>query len=84
MHHGHGNLNKAIEVMDKTDRYDFEKFVNTKVSFNPHNMFICKSKKIMKDYYETIFPSGYYRSQILFDLGKDNSIITNFLNMFKF
>ena len=28
--------------------------------------------------YETIFPSGYYRSQILADLAEHNSIVTNF------
>ena len=37
------------------DKIDFRKFVNTKTSFNPHNMFICKTK-YLKDYYETIFP----------------------------
>ena len=26
------------------------------VSFNPHNMFICKSNIILNNYYETIFP----------------------------
>ena len=35
---------------------DFNEFVNKEVSFNPHNMFICKSKKILIEYYETIFP----------------------------
>ena len=26
------------------------------MSFNPHNMFICKSSKILKEYYNSIFP----------------------------
>ena len=26
------------------------------MSFNPHNMFICKSKQTLKDYYEVVFP----------------------------
>ena len=30
-------------------------FLETKTSFNPHNMFICKTR-ILKKYYETIFP----------------------------
>ena len=38
------------------NRKDFNDFVNSNTSFNPHNMFICKSKKILKDYYSTIFP----------------------------
>ena len=29
--------------------------METRTSFNPHNMFICKTK-ILKNYYNTIFP----------------------------
>ena len=54
--HGYNNLNKAIELLDSNDRDDFNNFVNTKVSFNPHNMFMCKSKQILQDYYSVIFP----------------------------
>ena len=54
--HGEDNLNKAIDLLDTENQNDFRKFVNTEVSFNPHNMFICKSKYILKTYYETIFP----------------------------
>ena len=50
--HGEGNLDKAISLLDYNDRNDFTDFVNSEVSFNPHNMFICKSKKILNDYYE--------------------------------
>ena len=35
---------------------DFQEFVNTEVSFNPHNMLICKSNKILNKYYESVFP----------------------------
>ena len=56
MWHGHNYLSKAIELLDETNRDDFNYFVNTECSFNPENMFICKSKKIIKNYYETIFP----------------------------
>ena len=56
MWHGEFYLNKAIELLDKENRKDFENFVNTKTSFHPHNMFICKSKKILKEYYSTVFP----------------------------
>ncbi len=56
MMHGHGNLEKAIGLLEKKDQDDFNKFVNTEVSFNPHNMFICKSKEILNNYYESVFP----------------------------
>ena len=54
--HGDGNLDKAITLLNKDDREDFRKFVNNEVSFNPHNMFICKSNKILNNYYNSIFP----------------------------
>ena len=54
--HGYKNLDKAIELLDGDDRKDFNEFVNSKTYFNPQNMFICKSKKILKNYYSTLFP----------------------------
>jgi len=54
--HGEGNLKKAIALLENNDREDFSHFVNTEVSFNPHNMFICKSNKTLKKYYDAIFP----------------------------
>ena len=54
--HGDGNLDKAIKLLELTDRSDFTNFMNSNTSFNPHNMFICKTKKILKEYYENIFP----------------------------
>ena len=35
---------------------DLTKILNNSVSFNPHNMFICKSKKTLKLYYDSLFP----------------------------
>ena len=43
-------------MLDSEDRNDFKEFVNSEISFNPHNMFICRSKKILKNYYSIIFP----------------------------
>ena len=54
--HGQDNLNKAIDLLDSKNKEDFRKFVNTEVSFNPHNMFICKTKDILNNYYNDIFP----------------------------
>ena len=56
MMHGKGNLDKAIKFLDKQDRDDFNEFVNKEVSFNPHNMFICKSYEVLNEYYNRIFP----------------------------
>ena len=55
MMHGSGNLDKAIGLLDNKDQEDFKNFVNTEVSFNPHNMFICKSYKILDRYYNSVF-----------------------------
>ena len=54
--HGEGNLKKAISLLDQKDRVDFDNFVNSEVSFNPHNMFICRSNKILNNYYDSVFP----------------------------
>ena len=56
MFHGEGTLDKAINELDLENKSDFNYFVNSEVSFNPHNMFICKSGKILKKYYESVFP----------------------------
>jgi len=56
MMHGNGNMDKAVNLLDISEKKDFEIFLNSSVSFNPHNMFICKSKKILKQYYESLFP----------------------------
>ena len=53
--HGENNLNKAIDLLDEDNKEDFRKFVNAEVSFNPHNMFICRSKEKLIDYYEVLF-----------------------------
>ena len=54
--HGANNIERAIEFLDKENKNDFLDFINKKNSFNPHNMFICKSKEILNNYYSTIFP----------------------------
>ena len=56
MWHGSKYLNEAIKLLDIDNRNDFKDFVNLKTSFNPHNMLICKSKKILIDYYDVVFP----------------------------
>ena len=55
LNHGVGNLDRAIKLLNKEDRNDFQKFVLENTSFNQCNLFICKSKKILDRYYTTIF-----------------------------
>ena len=55
MYHGFGNLDKAIELLEVNDKNDFRNFVETEGSFNPFNMFICQSYKLLNDYYKTVF-----------------------------
>ena len=56
MWHGEGNLDKAIDKLPKKEKEDFRHFVNTEVSFNSQNMFVCKSKELLFSYYESLFP----------------------------
>ncbi len=56
MMHGKGNLEKAIKLLPSVNKNDFNDYVNTEVSFHPHNMFICKNKEILFSYYESLFP----------------------------
>ena len=55
MWHGENYLSEAIKLLNNEDRENFNNFVNTNTSFNPHNMFICKSSSLLKRYYETLF-----------------------------
>ena len=56
MWHGENYLSEAIKLLNSEDRESFNNFVNTNTTFNPHNMFICKSKDKLKKYYEDLFP----------------------------
>ena len=55
MFHGNGLLDKAIELLDDKNRNDFKKYVLESTSYNKGNMFITKSKEIMKQYYQDVF-----------------------------
>ena len=55
MHHGYGNLDKAINLIDNQDRDDFRKFVNNSTSFNPHIMFIARPV-IANKWFSKLFP----------------------------
>ena len=54
--HGFGKLDAAINLLDEEDKEDFRKFTEQNISYNTENMFVCKSKKIIKNYYNSVFP----------------------------
>ena len=54
MHHGHGVLDKAINVMEDKDREDFRSYVSTQTFFSPHIMFFSK-KKIIDQWFNDLF-----------------------------
>jgi len=56
MWHGNGNLDKAIDLLEEKEREDFRHYTRSNVSFSRGNMFVCRSKKIMESYYNSIFP----------------------------
>ena len=46
MHHGYGNMQKAIELMHERDRNEFYEYLNKSCFYNPHIMFISKPEII--------------------------------------
>ncbi len=55
MHHGYKNLEKAINLLDKSDRDEFYQYVKNRNYFNPHIMFISKPY-VAEKWFETLFP----------------------------
>ena len=55
MFHGNGLLDEAIEQLNSNDKNKFFNFIRTENSFNQGNMFATKSKRIMNEYYNTLF-----------------------------
>jgi hypothetical protein len=55
MHHGFGNLDKAINLLDDNDRDEFRSFVENQVCFNPHIMFIARID-IANHWFSKLFP----------------------------
>ena len=55
MFHGNGVLDKAIDFLNNKDKEDFRKYVMNNSSYNAGNMFICRSKKLINEYYKAIF-----------------------------
>ena len=55
LHHGNGNLEKAINLLEENDKDDFYNYVNSKTYYNPHIMFIAKPY-ILQKWFDTLFP----------------------------
>jgi hypothetical protein len=55
MHHGYGNLDKAINLLDISDKGGFKNYVNNSNSFNPHLMFISKPA-VANEWFSKLFP----------------------------
>jgi len=66
MHHGYGNFDKAINLMNDDDREEFRKFVNNSISFNPHIMFIAKPD-VANRWFSSLFP-WLFRCEKVFGL----------------
>ena len=55
MHHGYGNMEKAINLINEEDRNDFYNYLNSSTSYNPHIMFISKPH-IANEWFSVLFP----------------------------
>ena len=49
MWHGNGNLDRAIDLLDDSEREDFRMYTKQNISFSRGNMFVCRSKKIINN-----------------------------------
>ena len=53
--HGEGYLDKAVGCLDENEKNDFKNFISKKSSFNRENLFFCKSKVLMENYFRSVF-----------------------------
>ena len=75
MHHGNGLIDRATKLLKPEDRDEFNSYIRNNTSFNQGVTFICRSKKIMKKYYETIFDWLYKcEKEFGFDLEGYNKV----------
>ena len=55
MHHGHGNLEKAANLLPEKDKKDFMAYVSSKTWLIGHCIFISKNKQLMDRFYNDLF-----------------------------
>lgn len=53
--HGEGYLDKAISVLDNSEKKDFDEFVKNKNLFHRENLFFCRSNTLMNRYFQSVF-----------------------------
>ena len=53
--HGEGYLDKAINLLDDKEKDDFRNFVHSQNAFHRENLFFCKSKSLMQNYFSSVF-----------------------------
>jgi hypothetical protein len=68
MHHGHGILEKAINVMNSDEKEDFRKYVNSNNKFNPNIMYISK-KFFLEKWFTDLF-NWLFKCEKIFGLKK--------------
>ena len=55
MNHGHGNLERAANLLPEKDKKDFIAYVSSKTWLIGHCIFISKNKKLMNKFYIDLF-----------------------------
>ena len=55
MHHGYGNMEKAINLINDEDRIGFLEYLKNSTFYNPHIMFISKPR-IANEWFNVLFP----------------------------
>ena len=80
MHHGYGNMEKAINLINEEDRNDFYNYLNNSTSYNPHIMFISRPH-IANEWFSVLFP-WLLRCEKIFGFEKLNGYDTQRLYAF--
>ena len=68
MHHGYGNLEKASKLLPKEDVQEFQTYINSNTTFNPHIMYISKSI-VLDKWFRTLF-TWLFKCETLFGFEK--------------
>ena len=53
--HKDGNLERAVKLINDSDRNGFIEYLNTETSLHAWNLLCCNSKTLLNDWYKTVF-----------------------------
>jgi hypothetical protein len=53
--HKSGNLEKAVNLINKNDKSEFIEYLNSNTSLHSWNLLCCNSKTLLNDWYTTVF-----------------------------